>query len=346
MNIKSFIFLFIGILLVAPLLVSADELNTYQFSDSGNYVHYEGLVPCGKDLWISSDEAGLNDVIMGHVPCQFCHIFIMLATIMGFLLTRLIPILAVGMLLVAGIMYYLALGNPEKFKKVNKVFSGVLIGLVLIYGAWLIIGALFSILGVAEWTGLQSGWYQINCPVKHVVYDAKEGGSAPQICDGKYGPEPLPGFLCVPGGVLSPTLGAMSWCAAVKKCDEYTGLDQPEGSWELMSIFTHSRLKSPFRQFLECGNCTSWDLNCCKGDSHDRAYWALENEMTADGVLASGRARASWYYEDKYNKPPSLEPKACTWDEWRELGANQLHLSLWNTEKSTKLRSVRCILPQ
>jgi len=323
MNIKSFIFLFIGILLVAPLLVSADELNTYQFSDSGNYVHYEGLVPCGKDLWISSDEAGLNDVIMGHVPCQFCHIFIMLATIMGFLLTRLIPILAVGMLLVAGIMYYLALGNPEKFKKVNKVFSGVLIGLVLIYGAWLIIGALFSILGVAEWTGLQSGWYQINCPVKHVVYNPVEfKGLAEEACPpGHNGPSiDPPGYLCTTNWIFSSTISQKVNAAdAYKICQLFTmRLGIKDWGRPLRSTFFEAA--DELGEYLKCGEgCLSWDSNCCTESSRgSRAYWTSEEARSL--TLVGTSHYVVWFSAQRFK------------EEY--------------PEDSTSDRSVRCVAPR
>ncbi len=339
------LFIFIACLFL-PLGALADELNTYQFSDSGYYVHYEGLVPCGKDVWISEDEEGLNESIIGHVPCQFCHIFIMLAGIISFLLTRLIPILAVGMLLVAGIMYYLALGSPEKLKKANKVFTGVLYGLVLIYGAWLIIGALFSILGVAEWTGLQSGWYKIDCPIKHIVYDPEEIESAPAICVGEYGIEALPGYLCAPGGVFTSTLKVTSWCDAVKTCANLTDLGASKGDWKLPTVGVYQRAKSTVGQFLKCdAQCKSWDTNCCQGNSHGRAYWTINNEVIDDNLYknnkASGWAYVSWFYDGRYSDNANKELKSCTWSEWQELGGNRYQ---YDDQPIGYNRSVRCFL--
>jgi len=282
-RINIIFFLLIGFLfLLSPIKTLASSVNTYQL-DSGDYVHYEGLVPCGKDVWVTEDEEGLNNGRLAHVPCQFCHLFIMLSAIISFLLTLLIPILAVGMLVVAGIMYYLALGNPAKLARANSVFKGVVIGLVLIYGAWLIVGALFSVLGVAEWTGLQSGWYKINCPIKSVVYEPGEVLGNSEFCPEGSGVTTVGGMtvLCSDKGLMSQTFetslpdrleGARETCAA---------LPSPSGGsdeWRIANAEEYGYFMRHFEE-VRCGNsCKSWDSKCCAGMGNN-LYMTGETEV-------------------------------------------------------------------
>lgn len=174
MSTKATIILLATLLLgLSPLAINAQDfegLNYYQLED-GRYVYYEGLVPCGKEVFIGSDALGdYNGISTVHLACQFCHLFTMLSAIISFLLVELVPILAVILLVAGGIMYYLALGNPEKLSRANKMLKSTIIGLVIVYGAWMIVGALLTIIGVADWTGLQDGWYTVSCPITEVGY--------------------------------------------------------------------------------------------------------------------------------------------------------------------------------
>lgn len=174
MSTKATIILLATLLLgLSPLAINAQDfegLNYYQLED-GRYVYYEGLVPCGKEVFIGSDALGdYNGISTVHLACQFCHLFAMLSAIISFLLVELVPILAVILLVAGGIMYYLALGNPEKLSRANKMLKSTIIGLVIVYGAWMIVGALLTIIGVADWTGLQDGWYTVSCPITEVGY--------------------------------------------------------------------------------------------------------------------------------------------------------------------------------
>lgn len=152
--------------------------------DAPVQVCYEGFVPCGveKPCWKNSNVVGnkcdpKTDPVMtsgrketfAGVPCQICHIFVMINGIVQYILINIIPPLAVLMLIVGGVMYYFSRGNPALLEKSRKLIEGVLIGLALIYGAYMIVGILLSILGVAQWTGLGSwasqGPFSLNCYV-------------------------------------------------------------------------------------------------------------------------------------------------------------------------------------
>jgi len=174
------------ILFLAPALALAGVYQACNIDpETGNceeeaeavHVYYEGLVPCGKDVWVGVQIDENGDPVLDeegwptegekeYVPCQFCHVLAMVNNIVKFVLINIVPLVAVAMFVVAGIMFFTAGGSPERLIRARKLFQGVVIGLVIIYSAWLIVTFLLNVIGVASWTGLQSGWYKINCPIQ------------------------------------------------------------------------------------------------------------------------------------------------------------------------------------
>lgn len=163
--------LFTSLLLIGILfpLVSLAVAGIYMAD--GTKVCYEGLVPCGKIVnmrgSIADGKCSGGDKQLIH--CQFCHFFVMLDRIVDFVLINIIPPLAVLMIVVAGIMFYFGGGKPDLLTRGRKLITGVVIGLFLIYGSYMIIGIFLSVLGVTEWTGLATwsqGFFSVNCPIK------------------------------------------------------------------------------------------------------------------------------------------------------------------------------------
>ncbi len=112
----------------------------------------EGLVPCGTP----------------GCPCTFCDFFVMFDRIVDFILFKTVPILAALMIAIGGFMYIVAFasptsGGPETLSKAKTLFKSVLIGLILVYAAWLIVNTFFWVIGVNTWTGLKEGWWSIEC---------------------------------------------------------------------------------------------------------------------------------------------------------------------------------------
>ncbi len=171
---RVILIIFLGSLLF-PLVVSA---GTYT-ADSTN-VCYEGLVPCGKEVNVGGSWE--NGECVGGVPtfirCQFCHFFVMLDAIIDFVLFQLVPPIAILMLVIGGAMFMFAhlggaealpgggAGGPKMLSQAKKLITSVIIGLIIIFAAWIIIDLFFSLIGVADWTGLQEGWFTINCQVQ------------------------------------------------------------------------------------------------------------------------------------------------------------------------------------
>ena len=138
-------------------------------------VCYDGFVPCGKDLKIPSAlnkdgkcpdfsaEEGKN------VPCQLCHFFIMIDNAVDYVVVKLVPILAVMMIVIAGIMFYFGGVRPELLSRAKTLIKGVIIGIALIYGAYLIVNVFLVVLGAAHTNSVsqvfENGIFSIECPV-------------------------------------------------------------------------------------------------------------------------------------------------------------------------------------
>jgi hypothetical protein len=155
---KKFLLLIaiLGILFL-PLMGLA---GTYQAD--GSTVTYEGLVPCGKKVKVDGAEK--------EIACQFCHFFVMLDGILDFVLFKLVIPIATLMIVIAGIMYIGAIfeflpGGFKTLSQAKEVLTGVVLGLFIIFGAWLILNLFFTTIGVASWTKLGE-WFRINCSIK------------------------------------------------------------------------------------------------------------------------------------------------------------------------------------
>jgi type IV secretory pathway VirB2 component (pilin) len=133
MNKNIFLIILLGTLLLSPVISLA-----------------AGFVPCGGQ---------------GEPACQFCHFFVMLDTILDFIILRMAPTVAVLMLVIGGVMFFFAGTKPEALKTGKDIISSALFGLAIIFAAWIIINTFFGFIGVAEWTGLREGWWSIDCPV-------------------------------------------------------------------------------------------------------------------------------------------------------------------------------------
>jgi len=99
-----------------------------------------GIVPCGTP----------------DCPCNFCDIFKLIHNIVNFLLlpcslNNNIPLIPA----IAGLM-------SEMFSKAKSILTATIVGLVIIFLAWVFLNTFFDYIGVAEWTGLGS-WWQIDC---------------------------------------------------------------------------------------------------------------------------------------------------------------------------------------
>ena len=178
--------IFLIILLGALLFPSLSLAYTVYQTEGGANVIYKGIVPCGKPVNLGGSLS--NGTLIGgtccEMPCTFCHLFVMLDGAIDFILLKIVPPIAILMLVIGGIMFilgYFAGGgeeSPKMFGQAKKLITSVFIGLIIMFAAWLIINLFFQFNGVQQWTGLQQGWFQINCPTNAEKCDGRLTESA------------------------------------------------------------------------------------------------------------------------------------------------------------------------
>jgi hypothetical protein len=155
---KIFLAIFLSSLIAFPLISLAGE-----YKSDGTTVHYEGLVPCGK----SQPGPGEDELVT--MPCQFCHLFVMIDGIVDFILFKIIPPTAVLMLVIGGLMFIFGSGSPTIVSRGRAILTSVVIGLVIIFAAWLIVNVLFRALNLSDFglglTGPDK-WSQIECTIE------------------------------------------------------------------------------------------------------------------------------------------------------------------------------------
>jgi len=161
--------------------------NWHAYKAGSIYIAYQGLVPCGKKVCVDAAVDAKENPILNsdknppcpsnnsiscnnsscsdykNVPCTFCHFFVMLDGIIDFALINIVFPLAILLFVVGGALFIFSAGDPGRVTQGKTIMKGVVIGLVIILGAWLVVNTFFNLIGVAEWTGLRSGWWQINC---------------------------------------------------------------------------------------------------------------------------------------------------------------------------------------
>ena len=115
-----------------------------------------GIVQCG----ITPDD-----------PCEFCDIFKLINNIIIFFLVpslsvnngvAVVPLIATLLILVGGFYILIAAGRPNLQTQGKTIITAVVIGLLVVYIAWVVVSSILTFLGVAEWTRLGQ-WWDIKC---------------------------------------------------------------------------------------------------------------------------------------------------------------------------------------
>lgn len=114
-----------------------------------------GFVPCGR---IIDDQT--TPLINEHDPCNICAGFYMLKNVVNFVLTMAIGF-GVFVLVLAGLLYALSGGNSGKIQSAKKAVKSALIGLAIVFSAWLLIAVILQAMGYAN----MASWNQVNCNV-------------------------------------------------------------------------------------------------------------------------------------------------------------------------------------
>lgn len=107
----------------------------------------------------------LNSVYAGLVPCTattctLCHFFQMISNVITFIQQLAAPV-AVLMIVIGGIFMTVSYISPnaggENLTKARNIFKAVAVGLIIIWGGWIILNLFLTTIGVSP------TWYQITC---------------------------------------------------------------------------------------------------------------------------------------------------------------------------------------
>lgn len=114
---KIYLILFISLVLLFPLISLG-----------------AGLVPCGNP---------------GEAACTLNDFFKLLAGLYNFMVWNIASPLAVLMVTVGGVLMLISAGNPNLFGLGKKTVYAAIIGIILVFGALLIINSILGLLGIA-----------------------------------------------------------------------------------------------------------------------------------------------------------------------------------------------------
>ena len=127
----------------------------------------EPLIPCGTNIQNTPEGSVITN------PCGVCHVFALIQNIYNFLIFVITPPVAIVMLGIAGFYWLTAGGNPGRFQKGIQIIKTTIIGLVMMYAAWLVVS--FAINLIANKVGVAynpavwynpSEWFVAQCKVR------------------------------------------------------------------------------------------------------------------------------------------------------------------------------------
>lgn len=118
------------------------------------------IVPCGQ----KQDNPNTPDE-HENVDCTLCHFFVMAKRIIEFILA-LIMFLAPVFAAAGGIIILTSSGKPDQVAWGKRIITYALIGLVIAFAAWTIIGTVLNaLIGGEQIRGIPWAWYEFGCSV-------------------------------------------------------------------------------------------------------------------------------------------------------------------------------------
>lgn len=164
--------------------VSFVEAGEYKaiINDKPVTVKYDGLIPCGRCVGLEPGLGGKEDSICQQkwgtkyphdVPCTICHVFILGQNILNELIFKIVPLVGALIAVWAGFRMILERGNPTEWNKAKQMLWYVFLGVLIIYGAWIIVNTILVATGFlrAE-IPIELGkiikvadWFKINCEI-------------------------------------------------------------------------------------------------------------------------------------------------------------------------------------
>ncbi|MFA5072041.1 MAG: pilin [Candidatus Paceibacterota bacterium] len=83
----------------------------------------------------------------GQAPCTFDDFMCMISRTINFVMFNIVPPIAVVTIVIAAINLMTSSGDPSKLDQARKTLIWIILGLVVIYGAWAIVTGFITALG-------------------------------------------------------------------------------------------------------------------------------------------------------------------------------------------------------
>lgn len=115
---------------------------------SPNLSSAAGLVPCGGP---------------GEATCSLCHLFQLFNNLIKEIFTWVVPTIAVLMLVYGGTMLIFGGGKPETLNQAKGIITSVIIGILIIFAAWIIVNTVLKASGLIDSSSPLWKWYDIPC---------------------------------------------------------------------------------------------------------------------------------------------------------------------------------------
>lgn len=146
-----------GYLFFIPLVVLAN-------GDSSGGSQSGGFVPCGN---IKNAQGVIQN------PCETCHVFVLGQNILNFLLYSISIPIATLAIIYAGFLMVIPGASSARLEKGKKVLTNTLIGIAIVFFAWLGIDTIIKILAGQNLLGGTPAtiqgygpWNRIECPIR------------------------------------------------------------------------------------------------------------------------------------------------------------------------------------
>jgi len=127
---------------IVLLLLLLIPLSTQAFCDGP-------IVPCGRE---------------GTPPCVFCHIFVLVDNVLRFILSCITPLMSILLIVAGGFLLIISGGvSTTFFNQAKSILTAVVVGLIIMFFAWVAINTFLSVVGIADWVGVENGGFRIVC---------------------------------------------------------------------------------------------------------------------------------------------------------------------------------------
>lgn len=110
-------------------------------------VQAAGLIPCG----------GPNEPF-----CNLCYFFDLINNLIKFFLFTIALPVTILMFVLGGVLFLFAGAKPELMNKAKAIITAAVIGLVLMFGAWIMVNTVLQGLGIIAIPEVLK-WYDITC---------------------------------------------------------------------------------------------------------------------------------------------------------------------------------------